>query len=151
MNTQIPSPAEFSNVTVTGDLKKRLQASFNRLEEGKYQPDAVYLSGEQSNQWDGDTEGRTILALALLAQAGGREPRYLAEILRRYPEKANALGYLGHIYPPGTACEQQLSGHGWLLRGLCETYLWRRDPALLEILARIIANLVLPTAGLHRV
>ncbi|MFR3488373.1 MAG: hypothetical protein ACLTTP_03230 [Alistipes ihumii] len=59
----------------------------------------------------------------------------------------NAKGYLGSIHE-GSADEQQLSGHGWLLRGLCEYYAWKKDPQVLEIARGIVDSLFLPIAPL---
>ena len=70
-------------------FQRRILANLNRLEESKYQPDNVFLSYEESNGWDGDTEGRTVLALTLDAQAAHRRPKYLEEIIRRLPEHLN--------------------------------------------------------------
>ena len=66
-----PQPVPFGDVKISGELGTRLQKNFDRLEEEKYQPDHVFLTLEQSNNWPGDTEGRTVLALALDAQATG--------------------------------------------------------------------------------
>lgn len=131
---------------VGGELATRLQKSFDRLEETKYQPDHVYLTLKESGNWPGDTEGRTILGLVCDARTTGREPKYLDEILRRLPTKVNEKGYLGPVFADRID-EQQLSGNGWMLRGLCEHYLWRRDPASLAAAKRIARNLYLPLTG----
>lgn len=135
-------------VTVGGELRTRLERNFDRMEEEKYRPDKVYLTMEQSWSWPGDTEGRTILALVSDARATGRTPKYLDEILRRLPEKANERGYLGPVFE-GQAHEQQLAGNGWLLRGLCEHWLWKRDISSLEAVRRIVRNLYLPLRELY--
>jgi hypothetical protein len=146
---EAPQAADFERVEVQGELAVRLARNFDRLEEEKYRPDNVFLTLKQSNNWPGDTEGRTILGLVLNAQAAHREPKYLEEILRRFPAKLNAKGYFGDILKPGMVDEQQLSGHGWILRGLCEYYLWKHDSRCLEWINRIVDTLVLPTKGLH--
>jgi len=137
----------FDQVQVGGELLSRLTRNFNRLEEEKYRPAKVYLSEEQSGWWPGDTEGRTILGLTLDAQATGREPCYLDSIIALFPQKVNPKGYFGTIYPDSLFDEQQLSSHGWVLRGLCEYYLWKKDPEVLLYINRIINNLILPTKG----
>jgi hypothetical protein len=144
-----PAPIPFADLRAGGELEQRLERNFNRLEEEKYQPDHIFLTLEQSNNWPGDTEGRTILGLVLQAQATHRAPKYLDEILNRFPTKVNEKGFFGDIPEPGTADEQQLSSHGWVLRGLCEYYLWKKDERVLGWIHRIIDGLVLPTAGLH--
>jgi hypothetical protein len=146
----MPEPIAFEDVRVQGELLTRLYANLNRLEETKYQPDHVFLTSEQSGNWDGDTEGRTILALVLDAQAAHRPARYLAEIMQRLTGKLNARGYFGIIYPDQVFCEQQMSGHGWTLRALCEVYAWQHDAAILGLIQRMLDNLVLPSTGFHR-
>lgn len=136
-------------VRVSGELQQRLNGNLNRLEEAKYQPDQVFLTLEQSGHWPGDTEGRTVLGLTLDAQALQRTPKYLDRILERFPAKMNGRGFFGEVPGEGTADEQQLSGHGWVLRGLCEYYTWKRDSRCLEWINQIIDRLVLPTRGLH--
>ena len=145
----VPQPVDFNHLEVRGELGVRLARNFDRLEEEKYQPDHVFLTLKQSGNWPGDTEGRTILGLTMDAQATHRPPKYLAEMLRRLPEKVNEKGYFGDVLQAGIADEQELSGNGWVLRGLCEYYLWKQDPQSLRWINRIIDNLVLPTRGLH--
>lgn len=129
-------PSAYGYFVMEGDMRRRLERNFNRLEEERYQSDHVFLTEEQSGGWPGDTEGRTILGLVLEAQATGRTPRYLDEIIRRVPAHLNAAGYMGGVFG-GVMNEQQLSGNGWLLRGLCEYYLWRHDAALLPVIRRV--------------
>lgn len=133
----------FENIKVSGELNARLQKNLTRLEEEKYQPDNVFLTEQQSGYWPGDTEGRTILGIVMDARATGRTPRYLDEIMRRVPSHLNELGYMGTIHRDSVD-EQQLSGNGWLLRGLCEYYLWKNDKSQLPIIQRLAENLFLP-------
>jgi len=131
---------------VGGELRTRLERNFDRMEEKKYQPANVYLTMKQSGNWPGDTEGRTILALVCDARTTGRTPKYLDEILRLLPEKVNEKGYLGPVFTDRID-EQQLSGNGWMLRGLCEHWLWKKDRASFEAVRRIARNLYLPLTG----
>lgn len=131
------------HVDIGGELRQRILHNFDRLEQEKYRPEHVYLTEEQSGYWPGDTEGRTILGLVLDARSTGRQPLYLDEILRLLPSHLNAKGYLGTIHK-GQADEQQLSGHGWLLRGLSEYYLWKHDTKALQLLRTITDSLFLP-------
>jgi hypothetical protein len=118
-------PVNCEEFVIKGDLAKRLNQNFNRLEEEKYQPEHVFLTDKESGGWPGDTEGRTILGLVMDARATGRDPKYLQTIIDLLPVHLNAEGYMGDIHP-GIMDEQQLSGNGWMLRGLCEYYLWKR-------------------------
>ena len=61
----------------------------------------------------------------------------------------NSDGYFGPLLDLKAINEQQLSGHGWVLRGLCEYYEWKRDEASLVMIDRIVRKLALPTAGQH--
>lgn len=146
-----PQPPAWEDLHIGGELAVRLHANFDRLEEEKYQPHKVFLTLEQSGNWPGDTEGRTVLALTLLAQATGRQPRHLDAILELFPQKMNPRGFFGDIPPDGTADEQQLSSQGWVLRALCESWLRNRNPEVLAMIRRMVDNLILPTKGLHAV
>jgi hypothetical protein len=137
------------NIRVTGDLRQRALRLFDRLESAQYHPDKVLCSCKPECQWPGDFEGRTILALTLLARITGRRPKYLAEILRRFPICMNERGYFGTVHEEFVD-EQQLSSHGWVLRGLCEQSLFGKRPELSGMIRRIVENLALPTRGLHR-
>lgn len=138
----------FDEITVGGELKTRIDKNLSRLEEEKYQPDHVFLTEEQSGGWPGDTEGRTILGLVLDAQTAHRAPRYLAEILNRLPAHLNKKGYMGSIYP-NEVNEQQLSGNGWMLRGLCEYYLWTKDKRALQWIHSFADNLFMTAAPFY--
>jgi hypothetical protein len=146
----IPHTLAFENITVKGEMKMRALANFDRLERDKYLPQNLFITEAESGGWPGDTEGRTILALTLLSQATHRTPNYLSEIMQIFPTKLNAQGYFGTIYGD-TISEQQLSSHGWVLRALSEYYLWKKDANTLQMINRIIANLALPTKGLHAI
>ncbi|MDD3108554.1 MAG: glycoside hydrolase family 127 protein [Alistipes sp.] len=143
--SEAPKVAGFDQVTLGGELNDRLQRNFDRLETEYYQPAQVYWSEAESGGWPADKEGRTILALTLDAQATHRTPKYLDTLIQMLPSKLNAKGYLGSIHE-GMVDEQQLSGHGWLLRGLCEYYAWKRDPKVLEEARTIVDSLFLPIA-----
>jgi len=146
-----PLPVDFEQIHVKGELLERAMKNFDRLEADIYFPRNVFPKKQQgpSEGWPGDKEGRTILALVPEAQATHRTPLYLEEMIRILPEKLNKKGYLGPL-SQDTIDEQQLSGHGWLLRGLCEYYQWKRDPKVRNYILGIINNLALPTNGCHK-
>lgn len=135
-------PAGLANTRISGELAERIARNFDRLETEYYWPENVYWSEEKSGGWPADKEGRTILALTLDAQASGRVPIYLDTLLKMLPGHLNTKGYLGTIHPG--ADEQQLSGHGWLLRGLCEYYEWTGDKNVLAYAGTIADSLFLP-------
>ena len=140
----------FENITIKGELKTRALANFDRLERDKYLPGNLFITEAQSGGWPGDTEGRTILGLTLLAQATHRIPKYLDEIIQILPSKLNPQGFFGTNHKDSIA-EQQLSSHGWVLRALSEYYLWEKDPNTLSLINRMIENLALPSAGQHKI
>lgn len=134
----------YSSVTPRGELGARCALLSSRLEAPIYRPDAVF-SMDQAG-WPGDWEGRTILALTCQSQVTKREPSYLDGIVASIKEHLNERGYLGPVYD-GKLNEQQLSGHGWLLRGLCEYYLYRKYDFVLSLIDGIVRGLFLPAAG----
>lgn len=143
-------PVLLSELKVEGELKTRISKNFSRLEEEKYQPMNLFLTDKQSGNWPGDTEGRTILGLVMDAQSGHCSPKYLEEIINRIPQKLNAKGYMGVIYPAGIMDEQQLSGNGWMIRGLVEYYKWKKDKKVLEIIKSISNNLFVSGKGCYK-
>lgn len=142
------SPVSFENISMKGELRERVLKNFERLESRKYQPDMVFLTEEASGNWPGDTEGRTILGLVLDAQASGKEPLYLEEIIKKIPDHLNHLGYMGLVYE-NRMNEQQLSGNGWMLRGLCEYYEWKKEEKILQIISSIVNNLFIKGKGFY--
>lgn len=144
------SQITFRDISMQGELRTRILRNFDRLESSKYQPDNVFLSEEASGSWPGDTEGRTILGLVLDARASCREPLYLEEIINRIPGHLNEAGYMGIIYKDKMN-EQQLSGNGWMLRGLCEYYAWKKDEKILQIITSIANNLFVKGKGFYAV
>lgn len=142
-------PVGFANISVSGELNSRVLRNMSRLEEERYRPDRVFLTEQQSGYWPGDTEGRTILGLVMDAQASGREPKYLDEIIHRIPSHLNERGYFGTIHKDSLD-EQQLSGNGWVLRGLCEYYRWKKDAAVLPVIKSISENLFLDGSELMK-
>lgn len=137
----------WSTQRVGGELRHRMARNFARLHDHEYQGGSFFRSASEGGAygWPGDHEGRTILGLTLLARALHQEPTTLAGHLDLLPSHLNERGYLGHILPAGQADEQQLSGHSWLLRGLCEHYLWTGEQRSLDQADRVARELFLPT------
>lgn len=137
-----------SDVIYRGDMAYRALKSYSRLESKWYKPEVVFVADQDG--WPADWEGRTILALVMLAQSTKREPAYLERILSLLKERLNEKGYMGDVLENGIIDEQQLSGHNWLMRGLMEYYLWKRDEEILEIVNNIVKNLYLPVRGHYK-
>lgn len=141
-------PVALEQLNIGGELSQRIHKNMDRLEEEKYQPQKVFLSEEESGGWPGDTEGRTILGLVSDAQAIHREPKYLEQIISLIPEKLNKQGYMGIVYE-NKMNEQQLAGNGWMLRGLCAYYEWKKDESVLPIISSIANNLFVKGTGYY--
>lgn len=147
-----PEAVVFSDIKVGGDLKKRVDQNFIRLQKGRYLPDSLYIVPNpeyHQTEWPGDMPGRLVLGLTLLEQAVGKKSQYLDQILAEYPDNMNEKGYFGKIYGDKLN-EQQLSSHGWVLRALCEHYERTGDEQTLSMLKTVVDNLVLPTKGRHK-
>ena len=130
------------DVTVCGELASRLDRNLSRLSEDIYQPPQVF----KKDDWPGDFVGRTILGLTMDGEALHRKPAYLDQIIAELPSHLNKKGYFGEDFSP-MINEQQLSGHGWLLRGLCEYYKWTGDKSVLPIVKSIAENLFVAAKG----
>jgi hypothetical protein len=138
---------DLANLQVRGLIGQRANLTFSRLDGKWYRPHEVFIADKKG--WPGDWEGRAILAQTLLAQATHREPAWTDEIIDRIPNHLNKKGYFGPVCPDGVADEQQLSGHGWLLRGLIEYYKWRKDERVMKMIDKLLTCLYLPTRGLY--
>ena len=151
LHAQEIKPVLYEKLRVHGELETRSLRNFDRLESDIYTPDNVFPVAHEgvSAGWPGDYEGRIILGLTLQAQAMHREPKYLSELIDRIDTRVNEKGYLGPVMQD-SILEQQLSGHGWFLRGLCENYEWKKDERVKRHIQDIITNLALPTKGYHK-
>jgi uncharacterized protein len=136
----------------SGLLRERTMLNFDRMDSGRFAP--VEKTGclrEAEYAWPGDMEGRALLAFARLERATGRPSAHLAGLRAAWHARLNSQGYFGKPLDPQAIDEQQLSGHGWVLRALCELYDWKREPAVLEEIRAIVKGLALPTRGAHAV
>lgn len=139
------------NIQVQGEMQKRILRNFDRLESQRFQPVAdVGCFRDPKYGWPGDMEGRTILSLAMLQQAVERDAIYLQKTLDMLGGRMNDKGFFGKDYAP-KCDEQQLSGHGWFLRGLCEHYIDTKDPRTKKMIQDVVDNLVVPTKGKHKI
>ncbi len=144
-----PRPLGFESISIGGELRERIALNFSRLESQRYQPQGEGCFRAPVYNWPGDMEGRTLLSLSLLEQAAGRRAVHLTETLAKFPAHMNAEGFFGRINTPDVVDEQQLSSHGWVLRGLCERYLATKDPQVRDMIENIVDHLALPTRGFH--
>lgn len=128
-----------------GDMGARTLLLAGRLTDAIYRPEGIF-TGDQ-NGWPGDWEGRTILAQTLISRISGMESPYLRANVEALAGNLNERGYIKGILPEGEFDEQQLSGHGWLIRGLCEYSEYAKDKGALKMALRIAEGLFMPTAG----
>jgi uncharacterized protein len=143
-----PMPVALADVRMTGELARRLAASFDRLEEEWYRPPLLYDS--PNDGWPGDKEGRTLLGLVLLSQVTGRTARHLEDSLNLYPQKVNARGYLGPIIVPDVIPEQTLGGQFWLVRAFYEYEAWKNDKRASAWANQVLRNVYVSAAGSYR-
>jgi len=155
-----PQPVRLGGVLAGGELGRRMGQNFGRLQSDIYKPGALW---RQTNwkSWPGDFEGRALLADTLLARATGNIPAYYDAMVGAYPAQLNAQGYFGPLLDVHAINEQQLSGHGWFLRALCEVYAYQRADAgavqsvkpaqTLGMIRAIVRNLALPLRGKYAV
>lgn len=143
-----PAPLPFAGVVPAGDLRRRAALNFARLHDAPFRFEAM-VRANTAAEAPGDWIGRAILGLSVLGQTLQTEPHYLEEIIAKLPSALNARGYIGPIHATGTADENQIGGHNSLLRGLCEYYLWKRDPRALAVIRSVVANLMVPSRDLY--
>ena len=152
----VPQPVRFGDVLVGGDLGRRMGQNFGRLQDDIYKPGALWRQVNWKS-WPGDFEGRALLADTLLARATQRIPAYYNAMVGAYPAQLNEHGYFGPSVDGRAINEQQLSGHGWFLRALCEVYAYQKANAgavqsvrpeqTLGMIRAIVRNMALPLRG----
>jgi len=139
---------KLNKLTMYNELAMRANANFVRLETWRYWPETIFEMDQHA--WPADWEGRTMLALTMHAQATGRTPAFLDEILESTLNRLNEKGYIGPVHPDGVTHEQTMAGHSWMLRALVEYVNWKKDaePAQAEkartILNSIVNSLYIP-------
>ncbi len=141
------TPLALDDVFPAGDLLRRAELNLRRLHDPEFHLPAM-LTAFTAKEAPGDWVGRCLLALTLHGRVLKRVAPHLEEIIAGLPAALNERGYIGEIHPAGTADENQFGGHNALLRGLCELYLWRRDPRALAVIRSVVANLMVPVRPL---
>lgn len=127
------------------ELEERIERNFNRLQgDAYYQIDDVFSPA--GYEWYGDKEGRALLAFVSHYKISGRKIPCMDEMMREMPTHCNEHGFFGPLAGK-IIHEQQLSGHSWLLRGLCEYHEQFGDAFSIEMIRSICKNLYLPTKG----
>lgn len=127
------------------ELNERISLQYCRLaDDPYYQIDDVFSPAGYG--WMGDKEGRALLAFVSHYKISGQKIPCMEQMLQKMPSMVNAQNFLGKC-GDGMIREEQLSGHSWLLRGLCEHYEQFADEYSLTLLRDITGNLYLPLRG----
>lgn len=126
------------------ELRERIARNRERLLAPYYQIDEIYQ--EFDAKWPGDKEGRALLAFVNHANMTGFENPCMKPFLEKYSGMVNEKGFLGPV-AEDYLFEQQLSGHSWMLRGLCAHYERYHDERSLSYARDIVKGLFLPTRG----
>ena len=129
------------------ELSERAERSYARLLDPYYQMPAVFQ--EYGADWPGDKEGRALLAFVSHYKMTGRINPCMEALLEALPRYTNEYLYFDPKQSP-VIHEQQLSGHSWYLRGLCEHYEQFGDEFSLRALTSVTEHLYLPTAGRYK-
>lgn len=127
------------------ELRERIALNFRRLADGDYYHiDQIFPPPKYD--WYGDKEGRALLAFVSHYRISGQKIPCMEQMMEQMDSRMNEDGYFGPIRAREID-EQQLSGHSWLLRGLCEYQEAFRDEDSRRKIDRILDNLYLPKAG----
>ena len=129
------------------ELDERIALSYSRLLGDYYQMPAVFQ--EYCADWPGDKEGRALLAFVSHYKITGKINPCMESLMKALPQYTNEHLYFDPKQDP-VIHEQQLSGHSWFLRGLCEHYEQFGDEFSLTALKSVTEHLYLPTAGRYK-
>lgn len=126
------------------ELAERICKNRERIFNGEeYSVNKLFR--EPSYTWYGDFEGRSLLAFTCHARLG-KETSRMSEMYSLLEEKTDGNLFFGR--PTGDKgapiSEQQLSGHSWYLRGLCEHYELFGDRLSLDALRETFRYIYLP-------
>lgn len=126
----------------------RIEKSFARLSSEPYA--SKNLFSPQEYDWPGDWEGRALLAYCRLYSLTGKKVPAMESIMCQLEEKTNSYGYFGKELDLNAIDEQQLSGHGWFLRGLMAYYELFHSHQAMNYARRIVHNLFLPALNAYK-
>jgi len=127
------------------ELQTRIDLNCQRLATGDYYSiDDIFAPADYD--WYADKEGRALLAFVCHYKISGTVISCMEQMLEQMESHLNSQGYFGPVWTEQIQ-EQQLSGHSWLLRGLCEHYEAFGDAYCLQAVKRIVENLYLPKSG----
>ena len=127
------------------ELQTRIALNYQRLATSDYYSIEDIFSPKDYDWW-ADKEGRALLAFMCHYKLSGAIIPCMEQMLEQMDSHLNSDGYFGPIFTDKIH-EQQLSGHSWLLRGLCEHYEVSGDDFCLQTVRKITENLYLPKQG----
>ncbi len=126
------------------ELSERIRLNFERISTGEeYSVEKLFREADYT--WYGDFEGRALLSFVSHAKLGNEIDR-MAKMYSMIEEKTAGRLFFGEpVGDKGAPInEQQLSGHSWYLRGLCEHYELYGDKFSLDALNETIKYVYLP-------
>jgi len=123
-------------------LNEHITRSVRRLSEPAYASQQVWQPKDYD--WPADWEGRCLLAQSCLNQISDLENPFAHTIVQDLPGHCNEEGFMGAVFNPHAVDEQQLSGHGWLLRGLMTYHRVYQDTLSIQLATNIVNGLFLP-------
>lgn len=126
------------------ELNKRIELNAKRLQDDYYNIDNVF-AGDNA-EWPGDKEGRALLAFVSHYCINSLKIPCMDLMMERIPTVTNGKCFFGEKTGK-ILFEQQLSGHSWYLRGLCEYYEQFSDARAMDYLNKTFENVYLPTKG----
>ena len=131
----------------TSELSERIRLNFEHLRDDPYyHVEQVFPPMEYD--WYGDKEGRALLAFVSHYKISGQIIPCMEQMMACMEEKTNEHLFFGPLAGE-VIHEQQLSGHSWLLRGLCEHYEQFSDERSLRMVRSIWEHLYRPTKGAY--
>lgn len=126
------------------ELDLRIKLNYERLNDSYYNIENVFCG--DNAEWPGDKEGRALLAFVSHYKMTAQKIPCMNLMIEKIPEVTGKKYFFGE--PTGKIIfEQQLSGHSWYLRGLCEFYEQFHDERVLNYLTQTVENIYLPTKG----
>ena len=125
------------------EINQRTEKNFKRLSQEQY--DISYVFRPLDYDWEGDFEGRSLLAFMCHYKISGRKIPCMVQMMEMLDEKLNDKGYFGTQYTD--ISEQQLAGHSWFMRGLSEYYEAFGEKEILCKMKKLFENLYLPVKG----
>lgn len=116
--------------------------NFQRLKSNTYSLENLFRPA--TYEWQGDWEGRALLAFTCHYQMHGGEVSQLHPFFEAIPRKTNGHFYFGQEFDGVTVNEQQLSGHNWYLRGLLKYARLFNSKAAMDMAKSTVERLYLP-------